>query len=128
MSTKLPSGKEVKFVPHPNQRKDETTIMVDVSKLDQAWQGDTDYYVAPGEDPQGKKAAFLRFLAKGKPVEASRVNIENGVVSFVDGRHRFAALREEGAKQMAVTIPKKQKDEFLEKFGKNAFSLNGSHK
>ncbi len=107
---KLADGTKVEFIPHPNQRADETTVMVDAKELEKAWEKD-DQYIPPGgggsSSVPGRREAFEKFLATGKPVEASRVSVdEKGNASFIDGRHRFSVLRDKGADKVAVTIAK----------------------
>lgn len=121
----LADGKELSFVPHPNQRSDETTIMVDPAKLDAEWSKDDKYIPAGGggaSSVKGRREGFEEFLAKGKPIESSRVGLYNGVPYFVDGRHRFSILRDKGAGAVGVTIPKEQAKEIQEKFGVAASS------
>jgi len=43
--------------------------------------------------------------------------LHNGEVSFIDGRHRMAVMRDRGEPRMAVTVPKDQADEFQRRFG-----------
>ena len=106
----LPDGSKVKFVPHPNQSDEETTVMVDAAKLDAGWSKDGEYYVPFGEERKpGARANVEAFLRKGEPVEAPRVTVDaDGTVSFTDGRHRFAVLRDLGVDRVAVTIEKSQ--------------------
>jgi hypothetical protein len=110
---------QVSFVPHPNQRPDETTIMVDPARLDIDWQKDADYHLAPGQEGvKGRRQAVEAYLATGKPVQASRVVLgADGVPSFTDGRHRFAVLRDKGVKAVALTVPKAQVREFQTRYG-----------
>ena len=110
----------VQFVPHPNQRPDETTILVDPRKLDADWKKDDMYIPAGGggAEVKGRRADFENFLATGKPVQASRVGIgQDGIPYFVDGRHRFSVLRDKGVQQVAVTIPKDQAKEIQKRYG-----------
>lgn len=121
--TTLDDGHEVEFIPHDKQRPDETTIMVHTKKLDKAWkEADAGYHLpAEGEgksEIKGRRDDFERFLKKNEPVQASRAVLDaDGGVSFVDGRHRFAVLRDRGAERVAVTVPKSQADHFRDKFG-----------
>lgn len=117
-------GKQPTFIPHPNQRPDETTIMVDTAKLENAWKDIDDEYIPPGgggNEIGGRRANFKAFLAKGKPVESSRVTFgPDGKLSFIDGRHRFSVLRDMGVKKVGLTVPKAQAKEFEKRFGAKA--------
>lgn len=109
---KLADGKKVTYIPHPNQRADETTVMVSAKELEKAWEKD-DMYIPPGgggkSDVPGRREAFEKFLESGKPVQASRITVdEKGNASFIDGRHRFSVLRDKGADKVAVTVSKKE--------------------
>jgi hypothetical protein len=117
----LADGRAVTFVPHASAAHGKTrTLMVDAAKLDAAWAAeDPHYHVGPGAEHQGgKRAAFDRFLASGEPVQAPRVVLgADGRVSFDDGRHRFAALRDAGIDRVAVTVPDYQAKDFAKRFG-----------
>jgi len=121
----LPSGKQVKFIPHGSKRKSETTVMVDPAKLDAAWQADSGYLPPestgqPGSsEVGGRREGFKRFLETGKRVQASRVYFRprSGNVTFDDGRHRFAVLRDKGINAVAITVPRSQAAKFLSQFG-----------
>lgn len=105
------SGASHAFVPHHSAGRSETTVMVDTDKLDRAWQsGPDEMYIHPGGRGEiaGRRAGFEKFLATGKPVEASRIYIKpTGAVDFADGRHRFSVLRDKGIKRVAVTLQKR---------------------
>jgi hypothetical protein len=50
-------------------------------------------------------------------VQASRVELDrHGRVSFRDGRHRFAVLRDQGAERVGVMVPRRQEKKFKEQF------------
>lgn len=116
-----PSRKPIAFIPHRNQRNDETTIVVDPKKIDESWKKVEDEYLPPSGDGKsevpGRRAGVEAFLKKEKPVEASRMIIHDGEVSFIDGRHRMAVMRDRGESRMAVTVPKEQANEFKRRFG-----------
>lgn len=92
-----------------------TTVMVDVAKLDEAFQKDTGFAIGPGGAGAitGRREAFLAFLAKaraeGKPVEQPQVTVDpEGGVAFVDGRHRFSVLRDQGVERLPISVPRSQ--------------------
>ena len=87
-----------------------STVMVDVSALNAA--------ADLGTEIAGRREGVHRFLATGKAVQAPFAVLDpDGSVSFEDGRHRFAALRDLGARQVAVTVPRGQRDAFKARFG-----------
>ena len=120
-SGQLPGGDVVRFLRHPDAGRGEVLVMVDPRKLDAAWQADSMYLppVAGGaSEVQGRRAAFTRFLATGKRVQASRVALDpNGVPGFTDGRHRFSVLRDLGTSAVGVMVPRSQADEVRRRFG-----------
>lgn len=97
------------------------TVAVSVDKVNASWSQDKGFYVAPGGG--GQKAAnvrsFLDRAAKdGTKVEQSRMSITGGV-SFTDGRHRFAALRDMGAQSVLVSVPRSEAAAARKQFGAN---------
>lgn len=87
-------------------------VEVDVAALDAAWRKDGTFYIAPsgastveGRYRQAKE--FLTDAGKSKiGVEASVVSFDpaTGRVSFADGRHRFAAMRDMGLDRVTVAV------------------------
>jgi len=107
-----PSG--LKFVPHkdsPSADVPEEMVMVDAAKLDQGWQqGMPNLYIGRGQEAvKGRRAGVEKFLQKGEPIQASRIETfdpATGAVQFKDGRHRFAVLRDSGESQIPVMVPR----------------------
>ena len=95
--------------------------MVDPKKLDADWSKDAEGYIPPGggKNEIGKRREnFGKFLEKGQPVQASHVVLDYaGNPAFVDGRHRFSVLRDRGANQVAVTVPRKEAAAFQQRYG-----------
>lgn len=117
----LPGGKAVRMVPHENSSDKETMVKVPVDKLNAAWAKEEGIYIPPGgggAEIGGRIEDFKRFLAKDKPVQASRVYLaEDGSLDFIDGRHRFAVLRDSGAETVGVMVPDNQAAQFQQRFG-----------
>jgi hypothetical protein len=66
----------------------------------------------------GRLDEFRRFYATGAPIEMGRVNLApDGTVSFEDGRHRFAVLREMGFRRLPFVVPAAEAGEFRTRFG-----------
>lgn len=99
---------KIKFT--PSQRaKDQgyRTVWVDVAKLDAAFQLDRGYAIGAGGVGAipGRLAGFRDFLASGTPIEQSEVIVDvDGTISFLNGRHRFAVLRDLGVRQVPVSV------------------------
>lgn len=114
-SPEPPGTPALKFTPSQRaQSNRDATVTIDVAKLNAAWQRDTGFHLGPGESsPPGRYEEFGRFLADATatntPVEQSEVTLDSdGGVSFTNGRHRFAYLRDLGIKRLPVSVPRDQ--------------------
>lgn len=101
------------FVPSGAARAaGDVTVVVSVRKLNAAWARDTGFYISPGgggAEIAGRRAGFQSFLATGRPIEQSRVELtRNGTAQFTDGRHRFSLLRDQGLERVPISVPRSQ--------------------
>lgn len=84
----------------------ETVVWLDVAKFDAAWQASENYVGAGGAGSLHGR----RYLNVGCFIEAHwqlwypHVALIDGLPEFVDGRHRFAWLRDHGASAIPVTV------------------------
>ncbi|WP_321853313.1 plasmid fertility inhibition factor family protein [Burkholderia cenocepacia] len=84
-------------------------IWAAVDSLDAVWR-DTPEYVGRdghGSDQDGKYEAvgeFLRCTIGTGPIFIPTVSMADGTVSFTDGRHRFAWLRDHGLRALPVEV------------------------
>jgi hypothetical protein len=98
-----------------------TYVDADVKKMDDSWKNESDYYVGKdgvgGQD--GRYKTVSDFVDRGSSVIMPEVSIRtsDGVVTFIDGRHRFAVLRDRGLKRIKVAVPNEKADEFKELYG-----------
>lgn len=96
-------------------------VRVRVDDFDRAWSRNTDLYIQPGGRGEiaGRREGFQRFMQKGEPIEASRINYNSrtGVIDFGDGRHRFSVLRDLGLKEIPVAVDPSQIEDVLRAFG-----------
>jgi hypothetical protein len=108
----LPPAAVAKFVPTLRASDaGQPTVLMGVAAVDAAWkQEGLGYHIPPGggEDKQkyANAMAFVkRAIAEGIPIEQSRITVDpDGTVGFVDGRHRFAALRDLGVPDIPVSV------------------------
>ncbi len=115
----------VKFVQPARAKQRENIVWVDVGKFDQEWNKDEGFYIGAGgvgAKISNRYERFQEFLKTGQPVEMPEVSlrefeIRGSRIGFVNGRHRFAVLRDMGLKSIPVSISKKEADEFKELFG-----------
>ena len=92
----------------------EPAVVVDVLALDRLWSLDDGYYIGHGGDRQVKYAKFGQwFLANTGPIWMPHLSIDEGVVSFTDGRHRFAWLRDHGLRSLPVTVGREMEHELI---------------
>jgi hypothetical protein len=113
----------VQFVRRPNMDR-YVMVMADVDRLDAGWQQDPNGYLptetAGPSEVTGRRQDFKNFLAKGKPVEPSVIHVDKNGVTFRDGRHRFAVLRDAGVKQVPVMIERGQANAFSARYAPGA--------
>ena len=110
------------FAPDRGSRS-EVLMTVDVAKVEEQWSGDSNFYVGPG----GSGAAigdrynqFKAWLAEhpNTPIGAPSLGYYKGRgIMFGNGRHRWAVLRDLGAKRIAVTVDRGSVKEFERLFG-----------
>jgi hypothetical protein len=114
------------FVPSErSKRAGHLTVTADVARLEKGAARDTGYHVGPGGSGAGipgRYAEAKRFIAEARrtrtPILQPEVTVDaDGTVSFSDGRHRFAALRDAGVKQVAVSVPRDQVSRAARTFG-----------
>lgn len=105
----------VRFVRSPAAvARQERVLYIDVAKLDRELAKDRNFHVGPGGTGAAIKGryqearAFLERAARdGTKVHMTRLHVDkDGRPSIGDGRHRFAVLRDSGARVIPVTVPR----------------------
>jgi hypothetical protein len=97
-------------------------VKVNVKKFDRAWKRESDYYIGKGGlgasigdryqrflhilgMPEEERRMWLQGETTSGNVAASLVNVNaDGRIDFTNGRHRFAVLRDLGAKKIPVSM------------------------
>lgn len=101
-------------------------VLVDVraDKLDRAWSKDKNSYIGKrGAGAIGdRREQFREFLKDSKngaikPIVAPTVNVGKNGPAFVDGRHRFSVLRDQGRKRVVISVPRHQAAQTRRRFG-----------
>ena len=115
-------NKTIKWIVAPfGSDPNEVTVWVDVAKVDQSWSLARGYHIGPGGTGAaigGRYARFGAFIPKGVPVWMAALGLQKGgVISFMDGRHRFAWLRDRGVQALPVRVPPEQADIINAVFG-----------
>ena len=104
-------------------RKSLKMVWVKVKQFDQAWKHDRQFYIGKGGSgnsigqryggfldilgmpEEERKQHLSRMEAKERKIATSTVSVSvDGKVYFDNGRHRFAVLRDLGAKKMPVAM------------------------
>lgn len=105
----------------PQWPGDDVPIWINVSALDAAWQRDKGFHIglqANGSQSPGKYDRFGRWLATHDlAVWMPHVSMWRSRISFTDGRHRFAWLRDQGLEALPVTTEPRQSPKLAERFG-----------
>ncbi len=95
-----------------SKRAGDVLLPVNVEKFDAAWALDGDSYIPKGgEGVPGRRARFDSFYGHLQTIkgllEAPVVSVgSNGVVSFINGRHRFSVQRDNGVDPIYVGFTK----------------------
>jgi hypothetical protein len=129
-----PNSESLRFRLSPSDRPSHRLVTVDVIKLDRAWQPISEHYI--GLDGYGATFGRLERFASwlrenpGKPIEAPAVYLsdERNWVRFLDGRHRFAVLRDRGYRTIKVAVPREQAARFREHFAPQAVGVSTQKK
>jgi hypothetical protein len=94
------------------------TVWIDVRKLDASWKKH-DQYIGPlgtGDAIRGRYEGFGLWVGLNEEVWIPCVGLENGHICFTDGRHRFAWLRDQGARAIPIDVDPAIADEIRSKF------------
>lgn len=81
-------------------------VPIRTGALDQLWKRDHGFYIGKnGEDQiKDRYQRFGKWLQDNELIEAPTVSIMNNKVSFYNGRHRFAWLRDHGHEIIPVAM------------------------
>jgi len=113
----------------PYGNKHDVLFLADTKKLDKSWKrGDPMLHIGSGGEGQlhNRYNDFQDWLKTNKDIEVAQVSHtpqdmisknHPGHIGFVNGRHRFAVLRDMGLKKIPVAVPKGQQGLFKQRFG-----------
>jgi hypothetical protein len=111
-------GRIIEWIPmYPD-----VVVWVSVARLDASWHHHVSYYVGPhatgpGNAMPSRYKRFGEWLAEGRQVWMPHIGLSGRHVSFSDGRHRFAWLRDNGVKALPVTVSPQIAAEIQRRFG-----------
>ena len=95
-------------------------VWIDVAKLEAAISMDPSLYVGRSGAGAGQKSRYDNVgkrILSGGPVWMPHLAFEGGRVSFTDGRHRFAWVRDHGASAIPVSVSSERAAELAARFG-----------
>jgi hypothetical protein len=100
----------------------DTVVWISVEKLDASWRQDAPYYVGesckgPGNGDPSRYKKFGEWLTEGHRLWMPHIGFTGGHISFSDGRHRFAWLRDHGVRALPVTVSPDLETEVSRRFG-----------
>lgn len=99
-------------------RHDEV-VMADVDKVERSWAKDNAMHIdRGGAGGIGKRYQNAKdFISKADSIHMPEAAAtRDGEVVFIDGRHRFAALRDAGHKTIPISVPKETAETFRSHF------------
>jgi hypothetical protein len=100
-------GRAIKFT-KPLRAQNDHLVLIDVAKFDAAFAKQRYSYVGEGgtQNVIGKRyEGVKKYLSENNTIEASEVHFnKDGSVSFTNGRHRYAALRDDGMTKMPMAL------------------------
>jgi len=98
----------------------DTIVWVNVEKLSAAWSQEKDSYIMPnnlGDEPSPKYEKFGVWFASNYEIIMPCVYTQDERIHFVNGRNRFAWLRDRGVKFLPVTTELSSSQEVNDRFG-----------
>lgn len=99
-------GRQITVV-KPKRAASDVLVPLDVAAFDQEFQREQGFYLgAGGEGGIGNRyERFGEYIAQHDSIEAAEVFVhENGRVGFINGRHRYAWLRDQGLPSIPVAM------------------------
>ena len=96
-------------------------VWVDAEKLRASWEKDRYFYIDGPQHPNAVKGRIERFgewIKQGVPVKVSEIALtDDGEVTFINGRHRFVWMLQNGVKRLPVAVPTEIAIEVRSRFG-----------
>ena len=93
--------------PERATRAGDKLVPLDVLKFDERFQQEQGWYIGVGGQGgiSDRYPRFGKFIAENDIIEASEVYVhEDGKVGFINGRHRYAWLRDQGITSIPVAM------------------------
>ncbi|MBI2261929.1 MAG: hypothetical protein HYU62_09745 [Caulobacterales bacterium] len=95
----------------------DAVVWVDVAAFDQAWRATEQYVVPGGANGQDDRYARVgRWFAINRHCRMMDATFDEGRVCFIDGRHRFSWLRDQGVEAVPLQVAPNLRDAFNDRF------------
>lgn len=113
-----PGNPDIRFMPKSpefklsktSERIGDELVPTKIAHIDRAWAGDPDYIGRDDTGIKGRRERFRAFQEKGGLIETPEVSVDTkGNVTFINGRHRFAELRDQGHGDVSVAMSPESK-------------------
>ena len=119
----------LQFIAPLNHKKGFVTAYVDPEKVASNYDQTVPFVDRGGAGGiAGRYDEAKKYIDSGKAVALSVLTLDaNGKVSFEDGRHRFAALRDKGMDTIPVAVPRGQAAQIQQLFGLSPISPRELH-
>ena len=111
-----------KFIVDPGFDNENASLHnFNVGRVEKSFSKDKDKYVSKGGGGAAIKDRYPRvqdYLKHNKVIHSSSVDVDDaGEISFANGRHRYAALRDSGQRQIPMSLHSDEARENAKKFG-----------
>lgn len=106
----------------PERSSGDAIVWIDVAKLDRVWRHSSGYVgvAGTGRDDVTRRR-YVKFgkwiLRRTQPIHMPHLGFVAGEVGFVNGRHRFAWLRDHGVSALPVTTHPENTGRLRREFG-----------
>jgi hypothetical protein len=113
---------EIRWISFPSRANipPDETVWISVARFEASWKKNQQQYVGPGGSGaaiEGRYEKFGAWIESGEAVWIPLVGLERGEISFTDGRHRFAWLRDHGMQSIPIDVDPDIAKEIQKRFG-----------
>lgn len=99
----------------------EPVVWLNIAKVEASFARASEHYVGNGGSGAGQPSRYVNIghhFRSGRPMWMPHLGLDKDLlISFTDGRHRFAWLRDHGATAIPVTTSLEEEQELLRRFG-----------
>jgi hypothetical protein len=86
----------------PLECEGENIYLISVDMFDSCWKKMSAAYIPKDKGHQDKVTNIYRLLGEDEPIVVPEISVKDSNVGFIDGRHRFAVIRDLGKKLSLV--------------------------